>query len=364
MERLPGHHEAVQHDAFHHRHDERSGHRGSGPHIRRHHLELELIMTAAPDAETLRRSSSPHRVSTETPLMGTIAHVVLLGAGAPPVEHVVGQLEALEATWSRFRPDSELSRLSAGQGRPTLVSRPTTLLLERSVWAWERTGGLFDPTVLAAVRAAGYDRSFDDLPQRSILDAVAPPPGCDGIEVDTRLDLVRLPAGVGIDPGGIGKGLAADLVATAAVDLGADGAMVSLGGDLRVAGTPPPDGWEIELDHHVTAPGRVNLLDGAVVTSSTLRRRWTTADGPAHHVIDPRTGRPSTGPLVACSVLAGEAWWAEAVATAILVGWGDAGVAHLLDELLEDVGALITFADGRQQTVGAFAASFSPGRST
>jgi thiamine biosynthesis lipoprotein len=236
------------------------------------------------------------------------------------------------------------------------VSRPTTLLLERSVRAWERTGGLFDPTVLAAVRAAGYDRSFDDLPQRSILDAVAPPPGCDGIEVDTRLDLVRLPAGVGIDPGGIGKGLAADLSHRGGRPVPT--AMVSLGGDLRSRDTPPRAGRSPSPSWH--RPDQ--LPDGAVATSSTLRRRWTTSDGPAHHVIDPRTGRPSQGAVVACSVVAAEAWWAEAVATALLVGWGDPDTAELLWGLLDEVGVLLTFTDGTQQSVGAFADSFSPGR--
>jgi thiamine biosynthesis lipoprotein len=302
-------------------------------------------------------------VSVEVPVMGTVGHVVLLGAGAPPIGEVVDRIEALEASWSRFRPGAELTLLGAGNGRPTVVSHPTAMLLQRSVWAWQRTGGRFDPTVLHAVRAAGYDRNFEDLPQISTLDAAALTPGCGGIEVDTSIDLVRLPPGVQVDPGGIGKGLAADLVATAAVDLGADGAMVSLGGDLRVAGSPPQEGWEIELDHHLVAPARINLLDGAIATSSTLRRRWSTTEGPAHHVIDPRTGRPSTGPLVACSVLAAEAWWAEALATCLLVGWGEPGSEPELLDLLDDAGALLTFADGRQRTVGPLADSFSPGRS-
>lgn len=306
--------------------------------------------------------SGERRVSLEVPVMGTVGHVVLVGDAAPPVDEVVGRLEALEAAWSRFRPGAELTLLGAGNGRPTLVSHPTAMLLQRSVWAWQRTGGRFDPTVLPAVRAAGYDRNFDDLPEIATLDAAVLPPGCGGIEVDPSVDLVRLPVGVAIDPGGIGKGLAADLVATAAVDLGADAAMVSLGGDLRVAGSPPAHGWEIELDHHVAPPARVNLLGGAVATSSTLRRRWATDSGPAHHVIDPRTGRPSTGAVVACSVVAAEAWWAEAVATALLVGWGEPGSEHDLLDLLADAGALLTFADGRQQTVGPFADSFSPGR--
>ncbi|MFN7151620.1 MAG: FAD:protein FMN transferase [Microthrixaceae bacterium] len=335
---------------------------------------LELADTAVPApldaAEVVDRF--PHQVTVDVSVMGTVARVVLVGADAPPLEDVVAELERLERMWSRFRDDSELGRLNAGDGHPTLVSHPTTMLLERAVWAWRRSGGRFDPTVLDAVRAAGYDRTFRELADRSI-DVVAPPsavsppvgtpaPGCGDIEVDTRLDLVRLPIGVRIDPGAIGKGLAADLVATAAVEQGADAALVSLGGDLRVAGEPPSEGWEIELDHHLTEPARVNLLDGAIATSSTLRRRWRTADGPAHHVIDPRTGRPSTGPVVACSVLAAEAWWAEAVATSLLVGWGEPDVEEELVGLLDDAGALLTFADGHQQVVGPLADSFSPGK--
>jgi thiamine biosynthesis lipoprotein len=333
----------------------------------------------APLGSATPSDGSPPRVGVDVAVMGTVARVVLVGAAAPPLDDVVAELERLERMWSRFRDDSELARLSAGDGHHSLVSHPTAMLLERAVWAWRRSGGRFDPTVLEAVRAAGYDRTFSEVadpsPDAAAPSTVAvaprgsdrvsvgtPAPGCGDIEVDTRLDLVRLPVGVGIDPGAIGKGLAADLVATAAVERGADAAMVSIGGDLRVAGEAPREGWEIELDHHLADPARVNVLDGAIATSSTLRRRWRTAEGPAHHVIDPRTGRPSTGPVVACSVLAAEAWWAEALATSLLVGWGDVDGREELLALLDDAGALLTFADGQQRVVGSLADSFSPGK--
>lgn len=345
-------------------------------------LDLRDVVAPAALGTATVSDRSPHRVAVDVPVMGTIARVVLIGAAAPPLEDVVAELGRLERMWSRFRDDSELGRLNAGDGHPTLVSHPTAMLLERAVWAWRRSGGRFDPTVLDAVRAAGYDRTFDELTTEQAdvgrsVDVVVvpstppgadtapvgiPSPGCADVEVDTRLDLARLPSGVRIDPGAIGKGLAADLVATAAVEQGADAALVSLGGDLRVAGEPPAEGWEIELDHHLTAAARVNLLDGAIATSSSLRRRWRTADGPAHHVIDPRTGRPSTGPVVACSVLAAEAWWAEALATSLLVGWGEAAHHEELVGLLDDAGALLTFADGHQRLVGPLADSISAGK--
>ena len=260
-------------------------------------------------------------------VMGTTAHLVALGD--VDVGRGLEELRGLEALWSRFIETSELSRLGRLGGAPAVVSAHTALLIEMSERARELTGGLFDATLLDALEAAGYDRTFELLepavdPDGSsvigadpmlpeglpCVDLARRPP----IEADPRTGLVRLPPGLRIDPGGIGKGLAADLVAAWLLDRGATGSLVSVGGDLRVGGVPPANGWEIELDHHVVSPARINLRSGAVATSTRLRRRWRTVDGAAHHIIDPRTGRPSSGPVVAVSVVAAEAWRAEAVA--------------------------------------------------
>ena len=134
-----------------------------------------------------------------------------------------------------------------------------------------------------------------------------------------------LPPGVHLDPGGIGKGLAADLVATALVDDGdAAGALVSLGGDLRVVGeAPDASGWTVELD--APAGTRVRVPDGGLASSSVRRRRWQAADGgTAHHVVDPRTGRAARGPRTDTTAVAATAWQAEALATALLL----AGPGH------------------------------------
>lgn len=324
------------------------------------------------------------RVERHFRAMGTDAHVILDTdqrsdhSGAPQcrLQSVLDDIERLEARWSRFRVDSELSRLNARQGRATIVSTETSLLLQRAVWAWEATAGRFDPTVLDAVIGAGYDRSFEVINRETSGSDAAPPagphsiderglgrgatPGCEGVLVDPQTNLVILPPGVGIDPGGIGKGLAADLTATNAVASGATAALVSLGGDLRVAGTPPGEGWEVEVDHHLTEPARINLRAGAVATSSVLRRRWETSEGEAHHIIDPWTGSPSAGEAVAVSVVAGEAWWAEALATAVLVGFrGDASTTEL-EELLGPAGALVTLSDRSQHRLGSAGHAFSP----
>lgn len=319
--------------------------------------------------------------------MGTEAHVILDtgpwpdpdtdpssepgGAPQAQLQSVLDDIEGLEARWSRFRTDSELSRLNARHGRATVVSAATSLLLQRAVWAWQATQGRFDPTVLDAVIGAGYDRSFESINRdvggsnaRSIDNAVRlqrATPGCEGVLVDPETNLVMLPPGVGIDPGGIGKGLAADLTATNAVASGATSALVSLGGDLRVTGTPPTEGWEVEIDHHLTEPARINLRAGALATSSVLRRHWKTPEGEAHHIIDPQTGSPSSGEAVAVSVVAGEAWWAEALATAVLVGYGDDTSTTELDDLLGPAGALVTLSDGSQLVLGSAGHAFSPG---
>jgi len=156
--------------------------------------------------------------------MGTRAHVIVhareLDLADVLARAAVARLHALEARWSRFRPDSEVSALNDADGARTTVSSETALLVERSIEAWHRTDVAFDPTVLPALVAAGYDRDFSAV--REQPSAQAPPvaaPGCEGIVVDAAS--VTLPPGVRIDPGGIGKGLAADLTVDLVMHAGA-----------------------------------------------------------------------------------------------------------------------------------------------
>src|SRR5205823_3187293 len=213
--------------------------------------------------------------------MGSHAHVIVVGGPPGGAEEARRRIDDLERRWSRFLPDSELSQLTRRAGEWVRLSAESLLLVERALDAWRLTVGRFDPTVLGAVIRAGYDRSFDELGPAG-GDTTSPlAAGAAGIEIDG--DRVRLPAGVGFDPGGIGKGLAADLVVSEALAAGAAGACVNLGGDLRVAGEPPdgPSAWTVAVEHPAS-PEPVALLglhDGAVATSTTLRRRWTAAAG-------------------------------------------------------------------------------------
>lgn len=146
--------------------------------------------------------------------MGTTAHVLVVDGGASLVDQARQRIETLESKWSRFVGDSEVSRLNTGETFP--VSEETWMLIQCSIAGWERTAGRFDPTV----RVDSSDRA----PR-----AAAPSPGCHHILTDAATRAVQLPAGVRIDPGGIGKGLAADLITTELVRAGAAGVLVSLG---------------------------------------------------------------------------------------------------------------------------------------
>ncbi|MCU1429097.1 MAG: thiamine biosynthesis lipoprotein ApbE [Actinomycetia bacterium] len=252
--------------------------------------------------------------------MGADAHVIVVGGHPTLAEQVRRRVDDLERRWSRFLPESEISALNRYAGAPLAVSADTALLVERSIDAWRLTDGAFDPTVLGDVIRAGYDRSFDELPAVVAAGDSDASRGCGAISIHGRA--VQLPAGTGFDPGGIGKGLAADIVVEEVMSAGASGVCVNLGGDLRVAGVSPSgDGWTIAVAHPWTDEplARVGIHDGAVATSTTLRRRWELDGESMHHLIDPSTGRPSCSDLTLVTVVAGAAWVAEVLAKAVLL---------------------------------------------
>ncbi len=232
-----------------------------------------------------------------------------------------------------------------------VVSPETFALIEHAVLAWDATAGRYDPTVLPALRAAGYDRDLalvietapvtDPADRRPWHELVAP--GCGLVELDRQQLAVTLPAGVEIDPGGIGKGLAADIVTGELATAGATGAMVNIGGDLRVRGEPPEgDSWSIAVEHPLRRDHpllTLGLHDGGVATSNRLRRRWIQDGRPRHHIIDPRSGQPVFGDLVGVTIVAADAWWAEAAAKSVFVAGVPASRADVTGVLVATVHA-------------------------
>jgi thiamine biosynthesis lipoprotein len=282
--------------------------------------------------------------------MGSDAHVIVEGGCEQLADEARRRLFDLEQRWSRFLPDSEISLLNDHAGHTVSVSAETVLLVERAVEAWRITGGAFDPTVLGDLLRAGYDRTFDDLDSIPVTSELVI--GCTDIEIDGRG--VRLPTGTGFDSGGIGKGLAADLVAVEVMAAGADGVCINLGGDLRVLGTSSEGSWTVAVEHpSFEAPiAHVGLEHGAVATSTTLKRRWRVGDEERHHLIEPRTGRPSTTDLTLATVIAGEAWIAEVMAKAVLLR----GSEHAFDLLDREQAALVVDARGVTRMSDGFAA--------
>jgi FAD:protein FMN transferase len=282
--------------------------------------------------------------------MGTDVTVLVLDGPADAATHAADTIERLEQLWSRFRPTSELCVLNAAPASsPVVVAAETFALVERAVRAWRITGGRYDPTVLPAVVAAGYDRDFDAVASEGAGPAAdaAPTPGCAGIVLDARVFAITLPAGVALDLGGIGKGYAADLVAREVVDHGARGALVNLGGDLRAIGAAPePHGWVVAVDDPLAtgATGMLTLREGAIATSTRLRRAWERDGRVLHHLIDPRTGFPAESGLASVTVVAGEAWHAEVLAKSAFIAGSVEGRG-----LIIDVGAtgLFVYDDGR-----------------
>ncbi|MEP6658386.1 MAG: FAD:protein FMN transferase [Acidimicrobiales bacterium] len=271
-------------------------------------------------------SSAPYWAERWFRAMGSSSHLIVGDADDRVIEWAVAEIERLEQCWSRFRPNSELSLLNAQAGVWVAVSPTLLFALTRARDLWRATEGCFDPTVLDALERFGYDRSFDRV-EVDLADAPAPEwspvPGFKTVDIDVAQSRVRSAPGVRIDLGGVGKGLAADVVAEGLVDRGARTACISLGGDIRVCGDPPePTGWRIPVEDPFV-DGRTlfeyPLAEGAIVTSTRLIRRWSRGGRAYHHIIDPTTGAPSDHGIAAVVVAGGEAWWAEGFAKAAMV---------------------------------------------
>jgi thiamine biosynthesis lipoprotein len=248
--------------------------------------------------------------------MGTDIELLLDGEPAALFEAVEAEFERLEALLSRFRPDSELSRLNA---TGELDAGPDLLAVTRAaIAARERSHGRFDPTIHDALVVAGYDRSFE-LVARDIPDRPGPPPRCRG-RVDINGSRITLGHDVRLDLGGIAKGYAVDRATEILADAGS--CLVNAGGDLAARGGRWPvglEGTDLVLE----------LSDGAIATSGRDRRRWHCGDEERHHLIDPATGRPADTDLLHVTVVAATAIEAEVLAKVAFLG-GDVDAPHVL----------------------------------
>jgi thiamine biosynthesis lipoprotein len=265
------------------------------------------------------------------------------------------ELAAVDRACSRFRDDSELVRANARAGTPVRIDSLLADAVRVALDAARSSNGLVDPTLGANLRAAGYDRTFSLVQERSTWQIRALPArraswGDVGLDDEERMLLI--PAGVELDLGATAKAWASDRAAARIAEATGCGALVSIGGDVAVAGPAPNGGWSIRIADdqaaELDAPGPVvAITTGGLATSGVAVRRWATDHGEAHHLIDPRTGRPADTPWRTVSVAATSCVAANTVSTAAIV-LGEDATAWLLQRGLP---ARAVRADGSVLTV-------------
>jgi len=269
---------------------------------------------------------------------------------------------------SRFRDDSELSRLNAAGGVARAVSPLFIDALETALRAALLSDGLVDPTVGSAMEVIGYDRDFDAVERDggALRVQVRPVPGWRMIQLDRAAGTVKLPSGVQLDLGATAKALCADWVAARAADATGGGVLVNLGGDIAVGGPAPAGGWQIRVtDRHDgpdDAPGQTVGIDaGGMATSGTTARRWQRGGQLMHHVVDPATGAPATEHWRTVTVSAGTCVDANiATTTSIILGpaaptW--LAERNLPGRLVRPDGQVVTVAGWPAETTGTVACS-------
>jgi thiamine biosynthesis lipoprotein len=271
------------------------------------------------------------------------------------LEVVRAEVHAIDLACSRFRDDAELARLNRSGGRPFAASPLLVEALEVALRAAAATRGRVDPTVGASVRALGWDRDFPLVVARNgerTRFRVVPAAGWRSVQLDAERGAVRIPHGVELDLGATAKAFAADRAAKAAAAATGEPVLVSLGGDVSVAGAPR-GGWPVRVveDHRgaADAPGEtVTVSTGGLATSTTTVRRWRAGGASLHHLVDPKTGAPADGPWRTVTVAASTCVGANAAATAAIVR--GAGALDWLRSLRLDA-RLVAF-DGTVTTTG------------
>ncbi len=269
--------------------------------------------------------------SSRWDVWGTTATVLVADPAAIPAarRQVEREISRIDRACSRFRPDSELSRVNQAGGRPVSVSAAFVEALAAALRAAALTDGAVDPTVGEALRLWGYDRDFDLLPpdpHPGLRVRVTPAQPADWrrVTLDEDSRTVAVPAEMSLDLGATAKALAADRAARAAHAATRCGVLVNLGGDIAVAGEAPEHGWSVRVadDHRgdPRAPGQtVAIRGGGLATSSTTVRRWRRHSRDLHHIIDPRSGHPADGAWRTASVAAASCVEANTASTAAIV---------------------------------------------
>lgn len=294
--------------------------------------------------------------STTFRAMGCRVEIILntTADGAAMLASLPEQFDALEDQLSRFRPHSELMQFNAQAGEWVTLSAVLFDNLHQAKHMARLTDGLFNPLILPALIASGYDRSFEHIRPGPVQPAQ---PAADWrcIELNIRTRQARIPTGSALDLGGIAKGWTAQYISR---ELAAHGpCLVNIGGDIAAAGAPDDlAGWYIDI----AEPGSPNdlatvcLRDTSIVTSGTDYRHWHSLDQqPRHHIIDPLTGEPALTDVRTVTVIHPHAPSAEAYAKAVLLQGSTAGLDWINRRW--NAAALVVRQDGAVLATSSFA---------
>lgn len=235
---------------------------------------------------------------------------------------LAAELAAIDLACSRFRADSELTRINAASGSKQPVSALLAEAIRVALRAAEATDGDVDPTCGASLVRLGYDRDFVQLAADSseLTRPAVPAGGWRSVDLDLSARTVQVPKGVLLDLGATAKALAADRAAAAIAAETSAGVLVNLGGDIAVAGPPPPNGWRIEIADGLHDPGPVIAIrDGGLATSGPADRSWRRGDLRLHHILVPRTGLPASTCWAAATVAAVSCTDANTASTAAII---------------------------------------------
>lgn len=269
--------------------------------------------------------------------IGTTATVVVQdSADAATAEQLLAaELAAVDLACSRFREDSELQALHAAGGRTVAVSELLFEALSVALDTADRTGGAVDPTIGNAIAALGYDADLDEVLSRPAAPprALGPVAGYQHVQLDPRDRTVRIPRGVRLDLGSSAKALAADRAAARIAERIGAGTLVSLGGDVAVAGPPPAGGWAVGIAQESSTPADevdqvVAIRHGGLASSAPSARAWRAGGRAVHHIVDPRTGDSVEPYWALVSATGATCVEANLVTTAALV-WRDDALRRL-----------------------------------
>lgn len=291
------------------------------------HKAMTPSLLVPPDAAFTERSFRA---------LGTTATVVsTVAEHADEAERILrAEVEAIDLACSRFRPDSDLASFHAHAGRTVEVPPLLFEALDVAYSVAERTHGAVDPTVGSALATLGYDRHFEEIESRPLhLADLGPVPGFRHLHLDHVQHTARIPADVRLDLGSSAKALLADRAAARVTGTLGSGALISIGGDVAVAGEPPLEGWAIGIAvDSATGPDDVDqvvaIRRGGLASSSTGVRTWQMGTAQVHHIVDPGTGCSSSPYWRLVSAVGPSCVDANALSTAAVV-WGDQAMERL-----------------------------------